>query len=358
MADGEEKTLPATPKKRAEARKQGQVARSAEFGAAATLLALMLVLHATLPGEAGQSLVRDMRGALAFSPHDSAFGFGTVARWQTTGLLWAARLVVPTLALAVMMGLAVNIGQVGLQITPEALAPKFERLNPVAGFQRLLSTRGAVELVKGLLKMAIIAQICWATLSQAVQSGDILRTMRMPLSDTLTTVGGLLWTLGLRVSVALLLLAVADFAYQKFQFEKTLKMSLSEVKQESRQSEGSPETKQRVRRMQREMAKKRMMTDVPKADVVVTNPTHFAVALQYEDGAPAPKVVAKGQDEMARLIRELAQEHHIPLVENKPLARTLYATVEVGRLVPPDLYEAVAQVLAFVYRTHGRRARR
>lgn len=357
MAEGEEKNFPATPKRRAEARKQGQVARSAEFSPALALLALILVLHVTLPSVAGQSLMRDMQTAFAFNPHTEEFGFGTVQKWQTQGLFWAARLILPVLLLALALGLAANIGQVGFQVTPESLAPKWTRLNPLKGFQQLVSAQGAVNLLKGLLKMAIVGGISYSTLRGALESGDLLRTMRMPLPTALSVVGGVLWTLGLRVSMTLLILAVADFGWQKYQHEKQLKMSASEIKEEMKSSEGDPQVKGRIRRLQREMARRRMMQDVPKADVVITNPTHYAVALQYESGAAAPKVLAKGQDEVAAKIREIARENRIPLVENKPLARTLHATVEIGQYIPPDLYEAVAQVLAFVFRTYGRRRR-
>lgn len=358
MADGEEKDFPATPKKRAEARKQGSVARSPEFSGALALLAVTLVLHVTLPGVGGQSLMADMRTAFAFNPHTEAFGFGTVQRWQTTGMLWAARLILPVILLALTLGLAANIAQVGLQITPESLAPKWTRLNPISGFQKLVSMQGIVELLKGLVKMSIVVGISYSTVHNAFVSGDILRTMRMPLPSTLNLVGGLLWTLGIRVSGTLFILAIADFMYQRHQHEKSLKMSASEIKQEMKQSDGDPQVKGRIRQLQRQMARKRMMQDVPKADVIITNPTHYAIALQYEDGAAAPKLLAKGQDEVARRIRELALDNRIPLVENKLLARTLFATVEIGDFIPPDLYEAVAQVLAFVFRTHGRRLKR
>ncbi len=356
MADsGEEKNLPATSKRRHEARKQGQVARSPEFSGAATLLALTLVLHATLPGIAGQSLVRSMQSIFVFNPHTVDFSFGNAQRLQIDALFWAARLVLPVMLLALALGLIVNIGQVGLQVMPEALNPKFERVNPLAGMKRLLSMHGAVELVKGLAKMAIVGGICWTTVRASVDNGSLLATMSMPLGTTLGIVGGILWTLGLRVSMTLLILAVADYLYQKYNFEKSIKMSFSEVKQEAKQSEGSPEVKGRIRRLQRELSRKRMMQDVPKADVIITNPTHFAVALQYEAGLPAPKVVAKGADEIAARIREIARESKVPLVENKPLARELHRTVEIGHFIPPDMFEAVAQVLAFVYRTYGRR---
>ena len=357
MPEGEEKTFPATPKRRQEARRKGQVARSAEFGAALTLLALVVALHALLPGEGGLSLLRDLQAAFRFSPHDAAFTFATAQQWQVRALGWAARLLLPAALLAVALGLASGVGQVGFAVTPEALAPQWGRINPASGLKRLVSARGGVELVKGLVKMGLVGGLCYTTVRNAIESGELLRTMNMPLPDALGVVGALIWTLGLRVGVTLLVLAAADFAYQKYEHEKSLRMSLTEIKQEHKQSEGDPHLKARIRRTQREMAKRRMVQDVPKADVVVTNPTHFAVALRYEGGASAPKVVAKGQDEIAARIREIAREHRVPLVENKPLARTLHAAVEIGHEIPADLFEAVAQVLAFVYRTHGRRRR-
>lgn len=355
MADGEEKSFPATPRRRQEARKKGQVARSAEFGASLTLLAVVAALHALLPGQAGLSLLGNLHAAFGFNPHLTAFTFATVLQWQVLGIQWGGRILLPVALMAVALGLVSGIGQVGFAVTPEALVPQWSRLNPAQGFKRLLSMRGTVEAFKGLLKMSLVGGICYSTLKNTVESGDLLRTMRMPLAETVGVVGGLVWTLGLRVSITLFLVAVADYAYQKYEFEKSLKMSLSEIKQENKQSDGDPQVKARIRRMQREMSKKRMMQDVPKADVIITNPTHFAVALRYEPGGSAPKVVAKGQDEMAAKIREVAREHKVPLVENVPLARTLYRAVEIGNEIPSDLYEAVAQVLAFVYRTYGKR---
>lgn len=357
MAEGEEKSFPATPKRREEARKKGQVARSSEFGAALTLLAVVLALHALLPGEGGLSLLRDLQSTFQFSPHDSAFTFATVHQWHTRALGWEAKIVLPVLLLAAALGLVSGVGQVGFAVTPEALAPQWSRVNPASGLKRLLSMRGTVEAFKGLLKMGLVGGVCYSTLRGAIDSGELLRTMGEPLTEVVSVVGGLIWTLGLRVSVILMILAVADYAYQKYEFEKSLKMSLTEIKQEVKQSDGDPHIKAKIRRLQREMSKRRMMQDVPKADVVITNPTHYAVALTYDGGGSAPKVVAKGQDEVAARIREVARENKVPLVENKPLARTLYGTVEIGREIPADLFEAVAQVLAFVYRTYGRRKR-
>ena len=357
MAEGEEKSFAATPRRREEARKKGQVARSPELGAAATLLAVVLVLHALLPGDAGLSLLGDARTAFRFGAHDT-LTFGDAQRWQVVGLAWAGRLLLPTLLLSLALALAAGVGQVGFAVTPEALAPKWERVNPASGFKRLFSLHGSVELLKGLLKLGLIGGLCWATLHGAWESGELLRLCRSPLPNTLETIGALLWTLGLRVAAALFLLAAADYAYQRYEFEKSLRMSITDIKQEMKQSDGDPHTKSRIRRLQREMSKRRMMQDVPKATVVVTNPTHYAVALQYEKGMAAPKVLAKGQDEIARTIKEIARENNIPLVENKPLAQALHRAVEIGHEIPGDLYEAVAQVLAFVFRTHKRRPRR
>ena len=357
MAEGEEKSFPATPRRREEARKKGQVARSPELGAAATLLALVVALHALLPGDAGTSLLGDVQEAFRFRGHD-ALTFGQAQHWQVVGLTWIGRLVLPALLLALVLALAAGVGQVGFAVTPEALTPQWERLNPASGLKRLFSRRSTIELFKGLLKLGLIGGICWGTLRGAFETGVFLRLAQMPLTDTMATVGALLWTLGLRSAGVLFVLAAADFAYQKYEHEKSLRMSMSEIKQEMKQSDGDPHTKGRIRRLQREMSKRRMMQDVPKATVIVTNPTHYAVALQYEAGMGAPKVVAKGQDEVARRIREIARENNVPLVENKPLAQALHRAVEIGHEIPGDLYESVAQVLAFVFRTHKRRPRR
>jgi len=354
---GEEKSFPATQRRRDQARKEGNVARSPEFGAATTLLAMVVALHAALPGAMGESLLDNIHVAFRFSPSELNFNLGTAHAWQMQGIFWAGRIIVPALALAMVLGVAVNIGQVGFHVTPETLAPKFERVNPLSGFKRLFSMRGTVELVKGLAKMAIVGGICYSIVHGAVNDG-LLTATGASLWNTISVVGGLLWAIGIRVSVALLILAVADYAYQRYDYEKNLKMSASEMKQEMKDTDGDPHTKARIRRIQREMSKKRMMQDVPKADVVITNPTHFAIALMYESTpgkSSAPKVIAKGADFIAQQIKELARDHKVPIVENKPLAQKLYKTVEVGQEIPGDMYEAVAQVLAFVYRTYGRK---
>jgi flagellar biosynthetic protein FlhB len=357
MSDGEEKSFPASPRKRAEARKKGQVAKTPELATSAVLLALVSAMHVALPGYAGQSLISNIQSAFAFNPANVEFNFNTVHLWQERALLWTGRIVLPALLLAMVLGVVANVAQVGFEATPESLAPKWDRVNPVNGLKRLFSARGFVELAKGIAKMAIVGGICYSAVRGAIEDETMIKLMGVSLSVTMSTVGALLWTIGIRVSVWLFLLAVADYAYQKYDLEKNLKMTLTEVKDEMKQSEGDPQMKAKVRRMQREMAGKRMMKDVPTADVVVTNPTHFAVALKYDEESGAPIVVAKGQDLIAQKIKEIARENRVPIVENRPLARKLHKAVEIGQQIPGDLYEAVAQVLAFVYRTYGRRRR-
>ncbi|BDI32300.1 hypothetical protein CCAX7_43510 [Capsulimonas corticalis] len=357
MPEGEEKSFAASPRKREEARKQGQVAKSPDLSTAAVLLALVSVMHVALPGVAGQSLISNIQSAFLFNPHDAEFNFNTVHIWQMRALLWTGRIVVPALLIATVLGVVANVGQVGFAVTPEAMAPKWDRVNPINGLKRLFSARGFVELAKGIAKMAIVAGICYSVIRDALADGTIIKLMGVSLPVTMSAVGAILWTIGIRVSVWLFLLAAADYAYQKYDLEKNLKMTLTEVKDEMKQSEGDPQMKAKVRKMQREMAGKRMMKDVPTADVVVTNPTHFAVALKYDEASGAPIVVAKGQDLIAQKIKEIARENRVPIVENKLLARRLHKVVEIGQQIPGDMYEAVAQVLAFVYRTYGRRRR-
>lgn len=355
MPDGEEKQYPATPKRREDARKKGQVARSQEFGPALTLLTLVTVLHATIPSSAGPSLIGDFNQAFHFSGQNGLFGYSSAYQWEMNSLIWMTYLVGPLLLCAVVAAAVSGLGQVGFNITPEALAPQWTRVDPVQGFKRLFSSRGSVELLKGIVKMSIVGVICYNVLSGEVTEGHLFMLMRSSLPVTLGYVGALIWTIGLRVGVCLFLMAAADYAYQRHEFEKNIKMTASEIKQEMKQSEGDPQIKGKIRRLQREIAQRRMMQDVPKADVIITNPTHFAVAIKYEAGSRAPKVVAKGQDIIAMHIRELARENHVPLVENKVLARALYKDVEIGQEIPGDLYEGVARVLAFVYRTYKNR---
>jgi flagellar biosynthetic protein FlhB len=252
------------------------------------------------------------------------------------------------MAVAVM----VNGAQVGFRIAPEALQPKFDKFNLSKGFKRLFSSRSAVELIRDVLKLAIIGTVAWFAV-RAEMEGFI----SLSESDTATILSFTAWTIfrvGIKIIIALLVLSLADFAFQKFDFERSIRMTRHEIKEEYRQQEGSPQMRSRIRQVQRELARMRMAKEVPHADVVITNPTTLACALKYDSEIMgAPVLVAKGARLIAEKIKEIAREANIPIVENKPLARALYASVEVGSPIPADLYKAAAEVLAYVYRLRG-----
>jgi flagellar biosynthetic protein FlhB len=260
----------------------------------------------------------------------------------------------PLLAMAfasgVVLAVVANVLQFGLLFSPQLIAPKFSKLNPASGLKRIFfSPQTLVQLAKQVLKLAIVVMICWFGVKDNL-------TMLYALAhasphDIIVTVEGVVYGIGVKVGLLLLALGLADYIWEKRRLEQSLKMTKTEVKDEHKQSEGNPEAKQALRNRQRQMARKRMMAAVPKATVVVTNPTHYAVALMWDDlKMDAPVLVAKGADLIAKHIRELAVEHDVPILENPPLARTLYAKVELDSPVPPDLYAAVAQVIAFVYK--------
>ena len=350
-----EKTESATPQRRREARQRGQVAKSTDLSSIGVLLGLILALRG-LCGHAAsvltlylQSSYRHLDSADLTIHQTMTLGSGAVmALLQALG---------PMLLLAMALGVGINVAQTGPLWAMEALTPKLDKLNPLTGIQRLVSMRGVFELGKSVYKIGLISYICWATIRGAYP--DLCNATRMDLMGGASVVGDTLVRLALRVATVMLVLAALDYAYQRFQFEKQMRMSKEEVKREYKQNEVSPQLKARIRARQREMAKKRMMNEVPTADVIITNPTHFAIALRYESGKMvAPTVVAKGQDFIALKIREQAQAHDVPIVENPPLARALYAQVKVGGEVPGDLYEAVAEVLAFVYQINRERRER
>ena len=258
--------------------------------------------------------------------------------------------------LAIMIvGLAVNLFQVGLNFNTEAISFKPDKLNPINGFGRMFSKRSLVELIKSLLKILIIGYFLYRFLSRQLLA--MPQFIYFDLATSLGQMSKIVFNMAFQVIGVIFLLGLMDYGYQKWQTTQDLKMTKQEVKDEMKQTEGDPQIKGKIRQKQRQMAMSRMMQEVPKADVIVTNPTHFAVALQYSKGMPAPRVAAKGQDLVARRIKDIAREAHVPIVENRPLARALYASTEVGDLVPAELYQAVAEVLAYVYRLkHRRRA--
>lgn len=347
----EERTEQATPRRRQEARRRGQVARSAELSSVAVFLAVVLMLKA-VSESALQGAMDSMRFALTNLKH-TEFSPALALSFVSGCLAPAGKAFLPVIGVAMVVGVVVNLLQVGVMFTAEPLAPNWARLNPVSGFMRLVSRRALVESAKTLMKVLLIG---WLTFSAVrADAAMLLRTGEIDPLIVLMLVGQLLYKVAWRVGLAMLVLAVLDYAFQRYEHEKSLRMTKEEVKQELKQTEGDPQIRARIRARQQAIARRRMMQAVPKADVVVTNPTHYAVALQYDASKmTAPTVVAKGMNLLALRIREIAQQHGVPIVENPPLAQSLYRNVDIGQQIPPELYQAVAEVLAYVYRLRRR----
>lgn len=350
----EEKTEEATPRKLQQARRKGQVPRSHELSTVVTLLAGFLALRA-----GGSYLLERLylyfQYSLASDRLNTYLDEVSLANLFNHTLLTITTIFLPIALVILVAGVTVNYLQTGWIFTLEPLKVKLDRINPLAGLKRMFSPQKWVDLLKALFKIVSVVLIVWST----------YKGKAFPLAETNVlypplTMAGMIWrlmfTIVLRIAFLLMALAIFDFYYQRFQYRKSLRMTKKEVQDELKQTEGDPRIRSRIRQKQRQLAMRRMMHEVPKADVVVTNPTHIAVALQYEaEKMAAPKVLAKGEGYVALKIKEIATEHRIPLVENKPLAHTLYRTVEIGELIPPHLYQAVAEVLAFVYKLRQKR---
>lgn len=350
MAAGEDRTESATPRRRSEARKRGQVARSTELASTAVMLGLLFALHGLLGGSA--SVVAAYFAATVRRSAAPVLTPYSLYPLAAGALLALARVMGPLVGLAIALAAAANMAQTGPLLATERLKPDFNRLNPLAGAARFFSPPGLVELVKSFYKIGLVGAICYFTVHGAFPE---LQTLpRMAVQDAVADVMEMAYQMAMRVLVAMLALSALDYAFQRFNTEKSLRMTREEVKQELRQTEGNPQMRARIRARQRQMARNRMIAAVPDADVVVTNPTHFAVALKYKaKQMAAPTVVAKGQDLIALKIRDVAKEHNVPVVENPPLARTLFKQGQLGKEIPVELYQAVAEVLAFVYRLNA-----
>ena len=352
MAGGGEKTEAPTPKRIEEARKKGQVAKSNDLNGAVVLFVGLLALGWAGPAMVGhvRQVMLDSLGQMSDPSVVSLEGLGALLRRTLASVLLA---VAPVALACAGAGIVVNAGQVGLRPRLSGLKPDFKKLNPASGFKSIYGKQALFELAKNLLKVAVVAVIvALALLPQVTSLAGMVGVGPQELSGHLTDTVS---SLARRAAMAYLGIGVIDFIYQKRKHKKSLKMDKQEVKEESKQQQVAPEVRSAIRRRQMAAARARMMAAVPTADVVVTNPTHFSVALKYDGTALAPEVVAKGQDLVALKIRELAAEHGVPVVGDPPLARSLYASVEVGQQVPEELYEAVAQLLAFVYRVAAQR---
>lgn len=347
-----EKTEPATPRKRKQAREKGQVARSNDLNTAVLLLAASLTIFFL-----GGHLVTELA---AFNDKIfSVLGSGrvtleSVATFGAMGLTQLLLLLLPLVGVLLFLGFAVNLVQIGFLVTAHPVTPNLERLNPIAGLKRIFSRRGLMRLLFGILKLVIVGAILVlglrALLSPA--SGDSLYgAMQMPLWEAVSYSNGALFRLGAQASGALLLLALFDLAFQRWQHSKDLMMTKQEVRDELKRMEGDPLLKEHRRKIQQRLALQRMMFDVPDADVVITNPTRIACAVQYDSTKmTAPRLLAKGEGHVAARIREKAIEHRVPVVQEPPLARLIHETTEIGDEIPPDLYQPVAEVLAYVYK--------
>ncbi len=346
---GEEKTEPATPHRRQEARKKGQVFHSLEFSAAISLLVAGTVVFWLIPWWR-QEIISLTRTLYLAGPIDFDIALATyVGSLVLSSLL---RLLAPFFAIVMVVDLAANLAQVGFVFSMEPLALRLDRLNPIAGAQRIFSSRSVANLVRNLIKLCLVAVVAYITLRN-----EYYLIPRLPLVGVegfIATLSALCWRLLWQCGIAVLALAIADYAYQRWEYEKSLRMSLQEIKEEFKEMEGSPEVRSRIRERQRQMAQARMIEQVPQADVVITNPTHYAIALKYEAATmAAPQVIAKGAGLIAERIKTIARQHAVMVVENKPLAQALYKTAEIGESIPASFYQAVAEVLAYVYSQRG-----
>jgi flagellar biosynthesis protein FlhB len=343
----EEKTEKATPRKRQEVRKKGQVAKSADINTALVMLVVFLVLSFS-----GKYYKDKMLHFMSQSFEQYTRTDLTIDSVHLLFISWlknTALIIAPVFFAAVAAACLANFLQVGFLLTTEPLKVNWNRLNPIQGLKRIVSLRAVVELLKSLLKIGVVGLVTFALLW--FQLGHILSLTTKSLSTTLSSLASLTVKMGLYASVALLFLAIFDYLYQRFDFEKNIRMSKQDIKDEYKKTEGDPLIKSKIKQKQREMAMKRMMQEVPKADVVITNPTHYAVALKYEDEKmEAPIVVAKGADYVALKIKQLAKEHDVVTIENRPLAQALYRQTEIGDMIPEEFFKAVAEILAYVYR--------
>lgn len=349
-----ERSEPATPKRRQDARKKGDVAQSREIQHVVILSTAVLGLGSFLGVGVLTALAEVARSswtAVAAPPE-------TLADYRSVLLghvRHPAMAVLPLFLLFATTGALSQLLQTGPLLSSEALAFKANRMSPLAGVKRMVSPDRLFDLVKSLLKVGVVGFVAWAVIGGEID--QLIGLADVDVGPALTTLGMLARRLAIAILAALAVMAVADLVYQRWRYEKKLRMSKRDVREEAKQREGNPHLKSRFRQMQRELSRSRMISAVADADVVVTNPTHFAVALRYQRLAmSAPEVVAKGRGHVAARIREAAQDADVPIVENPPLARLLHQTAEVGHQVPENLFQAVAEVLAYVYRLDPRRA--
>ncbi len=351
--EGGEKTEEPTAKKLTDARNDGKVAKSRELDNAVGLLLLFVLLQVTM-SSLGNGLIGSFETFYNRIPeYVKENGRGMTGRAVSQilqpAILNMLLMVLPFFAVGFLAMVVINILQVKWKVTTKPLKPDFKKFNPINGFKRIFSKDSLVELLKSIAKIGLIMWVAYSSIME--HQRNLLLLYSMSLMQAIMLVGSVVIDTGMKISMAYFVIAIVDFIYQKWKFKDEMKMTKQEVKDEYKNAEGDPQIKGKQRQRMREASQRRMMQDVPKADVVITNPTHYAVALKYDaEEAQAPIVLAKGTDYLALQIKEKAKEAKVEIVENKPLARMLYANVEIGEEIPPELYQTVAEILAAVYR--------
>jgi flagellar biosynthetic protein FlhB len=343
-----EKTERATPKKREDSRKKGQVLKSQDVTSAILLLCVFMFLFFAAGFMKDRFFLFFQHAFATYIPIQTFDGDSLMLIYMDV-VMQMALILLPVMLIAMLAGVIGNVAQFGLLLTMEPLKMDLKKIDPIKGLKRIFSIKAIVELMKSILKISFIGSvtviIIWMNLDK------VLNLAFKSPAIAMLTIGKLAAIMGIAASFTLLFISLLDFMYQKYDYEKNLKMSKQDIKDEYKNSEGDPIIKSRIKQLQREMAMRRMMQEVPDADVVITNPTHYAIAIKYEDGnMDAPIVVAKGVDFIAQKIKLIATEHNIVMVENRPLARALYDDVEIGGRIPEQFFKAIAEILAYVYR--------
>lgn len=350
LASGE-KTEDATPKKKRDAKKKGQVAKSKEVGLAATLLMSTLVL-VTLGNYVGKNLLYAMNYYLSTNLMQNITNV-SLANMVITAMVKSGIIILPAIVPITVAGVLASFAQTGAMLTGEPLLPKLSKINPLSGFKKMFSMRTVVDTIKDLAIVSIVGIIGYNYFKGKYP--EILNMGYLDITAIPNSYKNLVFGIMFRITIVMVIIAILDYAYQRFTYNRDLRMTKQEIKEEFRQEEGDPQIKSKIKQKQREISAKRMMASVPQATVVVTNPTHIAVALKYQEGDEAPTVVAKGSGYVAIRIKEIAKENNVPIIENKPLARLIFSEVEILDSIPVSMYQAVAEILAVIYKMKKKR---
>lgn len=345
-AESGERTEEATSQRREEFRKQGQVAMTKEAGSALLLFGFSAILWLLGPFISGKTvgLMKTLLGEFP-ATYGKAESFRPVLMFASIqGLL----ILGPFLLVAGVLAFAATTLQVGFLTNSEVISPDFNKLNPVDGLRKIVSMRSVIEGLKSLIKVSLVGFIAYLIIKSELAL--VPKLSQLSIEQLISYVAAVTMKLFFGIGLFMAILAILDYGYQYWDLEKRMMMTKQELKEEIKSREGNPQIKARIRKIQRDFAQKRMMEAVPKADVIITNPTHIAIALKYDANLPAPQIIAKGADLIAEKIKEIARQHNIPIVENKPLARTIFKTLKIGQVIPRELFQAVAEILAYIYR--------